>query len=391
MTVAVDGQARSGRARFGLGWVTWRQQRGALLALGGLAVGLAAVMLAAGWRGRVLAPALARNHCLPTTSNGTTVITASSTCGRLGTEFPGLVGFFGHPALVLRGSFVDYYPTDVTLALLALFLLTGMFLGAPLLGRELGQGTFRFAWTQGTSPARWCVTKLALLGGAVMAAGAGLGALATWSLRPFDALGETSRWETGRFETTLVTAAAWAGLAFAAGALGGTLFRRTGPAMAATLGGAGGLLVVAFWKLNGLLLSVNPRTIADNTQAATFGLAVVNSNPARLLDVPLDPSTGLGGAGPPGSLLLRGWYIGPDGHRLTGAPATALIQANQKVSGPDWAQWLSRHHDTLMLSYQPSGRYWLLQGVAGSVLFLLALLLGAATVGLVLRSRGART
>jgi hypothetical protein len=372
----------------GLIWVAWRQDRGTLLALAGLAVALAAVMLVAGWRGRVLAPALVRNHCLPSVSSGSTVITLSSTCGRLGTEFPGLAGFFGRTALVLTGNFVDYYPTDLMLALLALFLLTGMFLGAPLLGRELGQGTFRFAFTQGTGPVRWCATKLALLGGAVMAAGAGLGALAAWSLQPFDALGQTSRWETGRIETTLVTAAAWAVLAFALGAFGGTLFRRTVPAMAATLAGLGALLVVTFWKLNGLLLSFHPATAADNAQAEAAGLVTTTAKPVRLLAISLDPGIGQVSPGPPGSLPLRGWYVGPDGHRLTGAAATALINANRRSANQrHWPEWLSRHHDTFLVSYQPAGRYWLFQGVTGGALLLLALLLGAATVWLVSRRR----
>jgi hypothetical protein len=291
---------------------------------------------------------------------------------------------------VVNGSFLNSYPTDMTLALLAMFLLTGMFLGAPLLGRELGQGTFRFAWTQGTSPVRWCVSKLLLLGGAVMAAGAGLGALGAWSLQPFNLAAGTSRWQDGQFETTVLTAAAWAGLAFVLGAFAGTLLRRTVPAMAATAAGAGVLLVATFWKLYGLLLGAHPLITQDNAQASAAGLATTAA-PVRLLDVPLGASAGHMNPGPPGSLLLRGWYAGPDGRRLTGAPAEALINAYQRSpAGRDWAAWLSRHHDTFLVSYQPAGRYWIFQGVEAGALLLLALLLGAATVWLVVRSRGAR-
>jgi hypothetical protein len=63
------------------------------------------------------------------------------------------------------------------------------------------------------------VTKLLLLGGAAMAAGAGLGALGAWSLQPFNLTGGgSSRWEDGQFETTVLTAAPWAALAFMLGA-----------------------------------------------------------------------------------------------------------------------------------------------------------------------------
>ena len=63
-----------GRARLGLGWVTWRQQRGTLLALGGLAGSLSAVMLAAGLRGHAIYPAFVHNHCAPVTRLGVTLV-----------------------------------------------------------------------------------------------------------------------------------------------------------------------------------------------------------------------------------------------------------------------------------------------------------------------------
>jgi hypothetical protein len=396
MTITLRGnKARaSSRPRFGLAWVTWRQQRATLLVLAGLAGAVAAVMLAAGLRGHALYPAFVKNHCLQVAGPGVTEVSSSLICRQLGGQFPGIGGPFyllsGHTAVVVNGSFLNSYPTDMTLALLAMFLLTGMFLGAPLLGRELGQGTFRFAWTQGTSPVRWCVSKLLLLGGAVMAAGAGLGALGAWSLQPFNLAAGTSRWQDGQFETTVLTAAAWAGLAFVLGAFSGTLLRRTVPAMAATAAGAGVLLAATFWKLYGLLLGVHPLITQDNAQASAAGLATTAA-PVRLLDVPLGASAGHMNPGPPGSLLLRGWYAGPDGRRLTGAPAEALINAYQRSpAGRDWAAWLSRHHDTFLVSYQPAGRYWIFQGVEAGALLLLALLLGAATIWLVVRSRGAR-
>ena len=396
MTVSLprpDTGAVPGTPRFGLARVTWRQQRATLLTLGGLAVALAAFMLAAGLRGHALYPAYIRGHCDPTMTPGLIAQAAAPNCRQLGSQFPWL----GYPfnaqetVLVMRGNFLNSYPNEVTLAMLALFLLTGMFLGAPLLARELGQGTFRFAWTQGTSPVRWCTTKLALLGGAAMVAGAGLGALGAWSLQPFNLVAETgSRWQAGQFGTTVVTAAAWAGVAFALRAFSGTLLRRTVPAMAATLAVTGALLGATFSTFNSLLLSFHPLTATDNAQAAQTGLATA-TRPVRLLDLAMNTSVSRLNAGPPGSLLLRGWYTGPDGHRLSGAPAAALIRAFDKLNGTRWPAWLSAHHDAFVVSYQPGGRYWILQGVTGGALFLLALLLGAATVALVVRSRAART
>jgi hypothetical protein len=64
-------------------------------------------------------------------------------------------------ALMLFGS---YHVTGIVSAavLLAVPVLTGVFAGAPILGRELEAGTFRFAWTQGAGRTRPTLARLAL-------------------------------------------------------------------------------------------------------------------------------------------------------------------------------------------------------------------------------------
>jgi hypothetical protein len=49
--------------------------------------------------------------------------------------------------------------TWVTL-LMAVPLLIGAFVGAPVLARELETGTFRYAWTLGVGRPRWTLAKL---------------------------------------------------------------------------------------------------------------------------------------------------------------------------------------------------------------------------------------
>src|SRR5271154_498897 len=48
--------------------------------------------------------------------------------------------------------------------LLAIPVLTGIFWGAPLLARELENGTYRLAWTQSVTRTRWLATKITLVG-----------------------------------------------------------------------------------------------------------------------------------------------------------------------------------------------------------------------------------
>ena len=63
-----------------------------------------------------------------------------------------------------------------------------MFVGAPLVARELESGTFRFAWTQGRSRVQWIVIKLVLLAVVLTAFALAFSALFTWWYRPFDAI-----------------------------------------------------------------------------------------------------------------------------------------------------------------------------------------------------------
>ena len=70
--------------------------------------------------------------------------------------------------------------------------LIGVFVGAPLLARELETGTFRFAWTQGCGRPRWVVAKLALPAVAVTAASFAFSVLFSWCYQPLFACTRTA-------------------------------------------------------------------------------------------------------------------------------------------------------------------------------------------------------
>ncbi len=113
--------------------------------------------------------------------------------------------------------------------------LAGVFVGAPLLARELDRGTWRLAWTQSVTRTRWLTVKLLLVGGSVIVLAAGFTALLTWWREPLDAL-------EGRFSPTAFN---FEGLipvsvslfAFGLGTLAGVLNRRLLPAMAVAVVG----------------------------------------------------------------------------------------------------------------------------------------------------------
>jgi hypothetical protein len=113
--------------------------------------------------------------------------------------------------------------------------LVGLFWGAPLVAREIEQGTYRLAWTQSVTRRRWFSTKVALMLGAAVAGGAAFAALVTWWSGMFIRAGG-NRLSPGVFDIRGIVPIAYVLFAIALGILAGALIRRTLPAMAATLG-----------------------------------------------------------------------------------------------------------------------------------------------------------
>ena len=66
---------------------------------------------------------------------------------------------------IIVRHFQSEYGSRVDVARYLVFLpaLIGVFVGAPLLARELEHGTYRFAWTQGVTRRRWLLSKTLLL------------------------------------------------------------------------------------------------------------------------------------------------------------------------------------------------------------------------------------
>src|SRR4029077_15700968 len=95
--------------------------------------------------------------------------------------------------------------------------LVGLFVGAPLLARELEHGTHRFAWTQAVTRRRWLLSKTALLAAATLVAAALARALVMWWRRPFDTL--KGRMSPSGFDIEGLVVPAYALFALAVGVL----------------------------------------------------------------------------------------------------------------------------------------------------------------------------
>jgi hypothetical protein len=119
-------------------------------------------------------------------------------------------------------------------------MLAGVFWGAPLIARELEQGTHRLAWTQSISRQRWLAAKLGVFLLGALAVAAVVTQVMTWWFTPIEKIREGATATFGRlnpdvFDFRGIVPAAYTFFAFAVGVAAGTIFRRTLPAMLATL------------------------------------------------------------------------------------------------------------------------------------------------------------
>src|SRR5580700_9700869 len=201
-------------------WVTWRQHRIALAGVAVLLGGVGLYLLVMGLK--IHSGYASVTSCHP----------AGSAACRLTTS------------LVTS----DYYPTAqiMTGILQVIPVLVGVFVGGPVLARELETGTFRFAWTQGCGRTRWVIAKLALLAVAVIVAAEAFSLLFSWYFQPWFAQGLDGALAPQLFDLRGVDFAAWTLLAFALGVAAGALIRRTVPAMVAALAAWTGLFFATF-------------------------------------------------------------------------------------------------------------------------------------------------
>ena len=110
--------------------------------------------------------------------------------------------------------------------------IVGLFLGAPLVARELESGTHRLAWTQSVGRRRWLATKLGVVGAASVAAAGLLSLAVSWSARSVDL---TKADQFRYFDQRDIVPIGYAAFAFALGVVVGLLVRRVLPALATTL------------------------------------------------------------------------------------------------------------------------------------------------------------
>jgi hypothetical protein len=326
-----------------LAWVTLRQRRGLLIG-GGILLGVLAVYM-------VIMAVIQNNAyaavaaCHPA---------AALKCQQLNNSFYRTYWGGGAGSVIQSGG-----AQTVSSLLFAVPVLLGAFAGAPLLARELENGTFRFAWTQGAGRTRWAVSTLALPALLLVTATGAFTAIFYWYLRPFIEDQQVSEMLPLAFPLLGVAFAAWTLLAYSLSAFLGTVFRRTLPAIAVTL-------VVYIALAIGTATAIRPHYAAPVTEQGWNNGAV---------------------------WVISSWVKAPDGHVLSQPALASLSQSLpasvQNSSSPDaFTNWLTQHGYTAWQSVQPDSRFWQFQLTEGGWLLVVSAALIAGTVWLV-RRRGA--
>ena len=282
-------------------------------------------------------------------------------------------------------QFADIPSFTPLLISLRLFpLIIGAFVGAPLVAREMESGTYRFAWTQGVGRIRLFLVTLAMLAVVVTPVAVALGfLLGGWYVHPFAVInpGVASHWQAGLFTTTWWMTPVWTLFALTLGALVGAVIKRTVAAMAATMAIVGGVLAAVALFL--------PR-ILDIGSVASSRTLLNGFDPIGVIN-----AVGGEGQGPTGSFLVRGWFTGPGGRTLSTHAAnkvrehvSGLLEISKGTNDPGAAKrWLTLHHYTYWIAYQPADHFWILQAAVGLILLAVAALCVLASVRSIRRNR----
>ncbi|MHB1554974.1 MAG: hypothetical protein ACYCSX_10820 [Acidimicrobiales bacterium] len=332
-----DTATRDARQWRRLARVVWLQHRGAFIGMFALYVACAATILVGEGSARSMFARYVADHCVT---------------GAIRPACPTISNNFA--------SMKD--PISAVLFVLEILpVIVGVFLGAPIVAREIESGTYRFTFSQATSRTRYLVAAIAMLGAFVAVGGVVLGFLIAGWAHPFEVAGVgESMWEPGNFVTSWWMLAAWSLLGVAVGALIGTVVKRVVPAMATTLVLVGGLVVATTAVGVRQLISIAP-LVGNSITPRGLGVGTIALPASR-------------GDGPRGAWLLRAWMTGSHGVVLSPSQSSrvmALVSASKGSSG-DALHLLALHDVSYWVSYQPASRFALFQGVAGAFLVLLA-------------------
>jgi hypothetical protein len=259
----------------------------------------------------------------------------------------------------------DHLLQFLSTLLVGLPAIIGVFWGAPLVARELESGTFRLAWTQSVTRARWLATKISVVGAAA-AVSCGLLSLMLgwWSSAAIN----RARLGPAMFAERGLVPVGYAVFAVALAVAVGALIRRTLPAMGLALLGFVGTRMIIQYFVRAHLLPARHLNLA----LGNAGIAVSRNSHGVLSLIPLHLEL-------PAKWVFAEHIVDAQGHAPTGGYVTSVCHGlippppfQAGTSGPvpaplkaaqGFQKCLSavgqRYHE--VATYQPASHYWGLQ------------------------------
>lgn len=311
-------------------WLAWRQHRGEAAAAAFLLAILALVVLRSGLHLHQLESILSAGRC------------------RGGTLRPGCTGALN-----------AYNATSKNLTSIVPWLnllpgMAGIFIGAPLISREIEDGTWRLAWSQSITRRWWLRVQLIAAATLVALAITVFTIVVTWWLTPLNHI--TGRF-TGNglgFDFYGTVPAAWALLAFAIGVLAGTLTRRVVPAMAISFGAYLVVRLPAEFVVRAHYLP----------PVTTWGVSPADSN---LFDAH--------------NWVLSQELVAPHSHHILSVAQQNQVESIAQSQLPPGkslqnlasvSHYFQAHGYTYLFTYQPASRFWAFQGIETGICMALA-------------------
>jgi hypothetical protein len=227
----------------------------------------------------------------------------------------------------------------------------GAFLGAPLLARELEEGTWQLAWTQSVPRMRWLAAKLAALAAVTVTLTAIFTAVLTWFRQPFDAW--EGRFQYDAFDLQGLVPVAYALFAFGVATAAGAILRRSLPAFGVACG--------AFLSARmSVALLARP---AYATPLTTMEPVTVGGSKAGLRP---EPSFA--------DWVIEQGYADATGRRLSQTEYFELEDA-ANLAGTNLNQFLHAQDIQQFMVYHPADRFWTFQLIEAALFIAVAAVL----------------
>jgi uncharacterized membrane protein YphA (DoxX/SURF4 family) len=321
-------------------WLTWRQHR-----LEGLITALVVVAVA----GVVGSLVVSAQPLLEQIRHSCTVVVDDS-CGLAFTAFDAKFAVFRQP---------------IDLAFIALPVLAGMFIGAPLLAREFEQGTAEMVWTQGITRRKWLLAKLAILGSATIVMA---GILAVAGQEWATAVPDNSYSQWFAFDIQGPEVVAYVLFSFGLGVAAGAAIGRTVPAMAVVL--------VGFLAVRAAIAIARPNFLPPVTTELS-GPLISGQGQAWLMgnQQPVDMQ---------GNSISAGQFDQITNACLTSQNPLPWLRDGLAGNFDLQACW-HEHGIKVLQTYQPAERFPLFQGIEAAIFVLAAIALLGLAVWLVRR------